>query len=229
MLSQLLNAVIPQSCLLCGDQGQGDRLLCEGCKADLPWLGHHCSICAIPLPVDAPDTCGHCQSKAPAFDHVQALFHYRSPVNKLITGLKFNNRLVNARMLGDLLATEIQADCKDRPEALLPVPLHNGRLRERGFNQALELARPLAKLWNIPLLKQPVSRVRATAAQMELPAKQRHQNIRGAFSYTSSLDYRRLAIVDDVMTTGATVNELARLLKKQGVQTVQVYAIARAS
>ena len=229
MLSQLLNAVIPQTCLLCGYRGMGDHLLCAGCETDLPWLGYCCSVCAIPLPKKAPDICGHCQHKAPAFDQTQALFHYASPVDKLITGLKFNSRLVNARMLGDLMATKIEAAGGVRPEALLPVPLHRQRLRERGFNQALELARPLAKTWNIPLLKQPVRRVRATTAQMELPAKERHRNIRRAFECVSPLPYEHIAIVDDVITTGATVNELARLLKKQGIKTVEVLAIARAS
>ena len=229
MLSQLLNTVIPQSCLLCGNRGQGDRLVCSGCESDLPWLGHHCSVCATPLPANAPDTCGQCQRKSPAYDYTQALFHYTSPVDKLITGLKFNSRLVNARMLGDIMAAKIQANTLDRPEALLPVPLHRQRLRERGFNPALELARPLAKAWDIPLLKEPVRRIRATTAQMELPAKQRHQNIRGAFECDTSLPYGHIAIVDDVVTTGATANELAKLLKKQGIRIVQIYAIARAS
>lgn len=229
MLSQLLNAVIPQFCLLCGDRGTGDRLICPGCENDLPWLEHGCSVCAIPLAGDAPEVCGQCLHKPPAFTQTRTLFHYEPPLDKLLTGLKFHNRLVNARLLGDMLVNRIQPEKQDLPEALLPVPLHRKRLSERGFNQALELARPLQRNWNLPMLTQPVRRIRATAAQMELPAKQRRRNIRGAFECVSTIPYQHIAIVDDVVTTGATVNELAGLLKSQGVQTVTVYAIARAS
>lgn len=229
MLSQLLNTIIPQFCLLCGDRGQGDRLICPGCENDLPWLNHACAVCAIPLPDNAPEICGHCLRKPPAFDQTMALFHYAAPVAKLITGLKFNDRLVNARLLGDLLTKNILLKSEIRPDALLPVPLHRKRLQQRGFNQALELARPLAVAWNIPLLIEPVRRVRATAAQMDLPAEERHRNIRRAFACDMVLPYQHVAILDDVVTTGATANELARLLKQNGVQTVQVFAVARAS
>jgi len=227
ILRQILAAVMPFYCVLCGEATEKNKALCKGCELDLPWLKKGCSICSVPLTVDA-DRCGACQHKPPAFDHVHTLFHYQRPVDNLITGLKFNDRLANARLLGGLLAEKLQTMKIDPPDALLPVPLHPQRLRERGFNQALELARPLAKAWHSPLLTRAVVRTRDTQAQMELPAKQRHSNIRGAFECTGRLTGKRIAIVDDVVTTGSTVNELARVLKHNGVERVEVFSIARA-
>lgn len=227
MLSQFLDSAIPFYCLLCDAACQTKKALCEGCQQDLPWLGQVCSCCSVPLSGDGVELCGICQQKRPAFDRVHALFHYQPPVDRMITGLKFHDRLVNAVLMGKLLAESIVGRDFPLPDALLPVPLHHQRLRERGFNQALELARPLAKVWQIPLLTRTVKRIRATQVQMELPARQRHRNIRGAFACADQLTIKRVGIVDDVMTTGSTVNELARVLKRHGVEQVDVFAIAR--
>ena len=227
MLSQFLDSAIPFYCLVCGAASQTKKALCEGCQQDLPWLGQVCTCCSVPLSGEGVDLCGACQQKSPAFDRVHALFHYQSPIDRMITGLKFNDRLVNSALLGRLLAEKMKEKNIAPPDALLPVPLHRQRLRERGFNQALELARPLAKVWQIPLETSAAARTRATRAQMDLPAKQRHKNIRGAFVCTEQLAGRRIGIVDDVVTTGSTVNELAQVLKRHGVEQVDVFAIAR--
>lgn len=227
MLSQFLDSAIPFYCLVCGAASQTKKALCEGCQHDLPWLGQVCSCCSVPLPGDGVELCGACQQQHPALDRIHALFHYQPPIDHMITGLKFNDRLVNAVLMGKLLAESMEEENIAPPDALLPVPLHRQRLRERGFNQALELARPLAKAWQIPVLANVIKRTRATQAQMELPAKQRYKNIRGAFTCADELAIKRVGIVDDVVTTGSTVNELARVLKRHGVEQVDVFAIAR--
>lgn len=227
MLSQFLDSAIPFYCLVCGAGSESKKALCEGCQHDLPWLGQVCSCCSVPLPCDGVELCGTCQQKHPAFNRVHALFHYQSPIDHMITGLKFNDRLVNAVLMGKLLAENMEENNIAPPDALLPVPLHRLRLRKRGFNQALELARPLAKTWQIPLLTNTVTRTRATQAQMELPARQRHRNIRGAFTCADPLTIKRVGLVDDVVTTGSTVNELAQVLKRHGAEQVDVFAISR--
>ncbi|HID83246.1 MAG TPA: ComF family protein [Chromatiales bacterium] len=227
MLSQFLDSVIPFYCLVCGAASEAKKALCEGCQQDLPWLGQVCSCCSVPLSGKSIGLCGACQQKQPAFDRIHALFHYQPPIDHMITGLKFHDRLVNAMLMGRLLAEHMEKNKIAPPDALLPVPLHQHRMRERGFNQALELARPLAKAWQIPLLTSPVMRTRATQAQMGLPARQRHKNIRGAFTCADQLMFKRVGIIDDVVTTGSTVNELARVLKHYGVEQVDVFTIAR--
>ena len=227
--SQLLDAILPFHCLLCGAACRTGKALCAGCQQDLPWLGPRCSCCAVPLPGEGAALCGACQHKPPAFDAIHALFHYQPPVDRLVTGFKFHEQLANARLLGTLLRERMQKNGVQIPDLLVPVPLHRQRLRERGFNQALELARPLAKSWRIPLLTDAVHRVRATPAQMLLPAKRRAGNIRGAFVCNDTrVAGQRVGIVDDVVTTGSTVNELARMLRRQGAAQVEVFAIARA-
>ena len=215
--------------------------LCEACEAALPCIESACLRCGIPLPIDDQQaTCGQCQQTPPAFDSCLSLFRYEPPVDGLITGLKFNRRLVNARTLGALFVDRLMAE-KDGsrqassvappikwPEAILPVPLHRSRLRERGFNQALEIARPVARRLKIPLLKNYCERTRATAEQSTLPAKERQKNVRGVFEVMRGSGYEHIAIVDDVMTTGQTVNELATVLRQSGVKRIDVWVCARA-
>ena len=146
----------------------------------------------------------------------------------MIKRFKFNGDLHLARLLGGLLADAIQSDDQPLPELILPVPLHHRRLRERGFNQALELARPIAERLGLPLNWRYARRNRATDPQSELPAKLRSHNIKGAFTVAPGLAASHVAIVDDVMTTGHTVNELAMMLRRSGVKSVSVWVCARA-
>lgn len=146
----------------------------------------------------------------------------------MITDLKYRQKLVNAKLLSSLLIRHIRQRHIPKPQALLPVPLHTQRIRERGFNQALELARPLAKYWDIPILKDAVIRHKNTPTQTGLSARGRQKNLRGAFEVNTIDDYHHVAIVDDVVTTGATSRELAILLGSTGIGRIDVIAVARA-
>jgi ComF family protein len=177
--------------------------------------------------MDVPH-CGACQKKPPAFDEAIALFRYDTPVDRLIQALKYRGQLDQARLLGTLLAQRLQAASPARPDCLLPVPLHPARLRERGYNQSLELAKPVARALALPLERHAVQRVRATRPQMELARAERARNLRNAFQTEQDFHDQHIAIIDDVMTSGHTVNALARCLKRAGARRVSVWVIARA-
>lgn len=218
--------LFPARCCLCGRATHRQRALCEGCYTELPWLGHACPGCAAPLPV-AGQRCGHCQQRPPPMDSTRALFHYREPISQLILQLKFRQRLAIAPLFGELLADRLAAH-PPLPEALLPVPLHAARQRQRGFNQSLEIARHAAQRFGIPLLDDYCRRTRNTAAQSQLPARERHRNVRGAFALrTTPASYRHIAIIDDVITTGSTSRELATLLRQADTRVIDCWAIAR--
>ena len=227
-LNNIHSLLYPPSCLLCAAPGVRGLDICQGCLDTLPSLRVACHNCALPLAGSAMHRlCGQCQQQPPAFDRTISLFRYQAPIAGLIQQLKFNGRLAIARSLGELLAQQVLAS-DSRPQAIVPVPLHGARLRERGFNQALELARPVAQALQLPLLTRHCQRIRATTAQTALSAKQRRKNIRGVFQVVQPLPARHVAIVDDVMTTGQTVNELAKTLRKAGATQIDVWICARA-
>ena len=219
----------PPCCVVCGQPGEARRDLCPGCHQALPWhTGPACRCCAEPLVHDTGLPCGRCLASPPAFDRVLAPLTYASPVDSLITGVKFHARLAYARVLGELLAGWVEeAQGVALPDALLPVPLHPARLAERGFNQARELARPAARRFGLPLLGGSVTRSRDTPAQSTLGGRVRRANVKKAFAVRGTLP-PRIAIVDDVVTTGATVDALARTLRQAGAREITVWAVARA-
>ncbi len=217
----------PGHCVLCGESCPGDRDLCDGCFVLLPRNPYSCPRCALPLPERAASRpCGDCQKRPPPFDRCLAPLHYRHPVDYLLTRLKFHQKLANARLLGNLMAHWLRS--VEPPELIIPVPLHPARLRERGYNQALELARPIGKRLGIAIDSRSCRRVVDTAPQTGLSAKQRHTNLRNAFAVTGQLKARHVAILDDVITTGHTVEEMARTLRRAGVARIDVWACARA-
>ena len=221
----------PPHCVLCGAKvlaaGAGMDL-CAGCQSALPENEHACVRCGIPFESELEAaTCGQCLHEPPAFDRCLALYRYQAPLDSLITRLKFHHRLAIARLLAALMQQKIEA-LESLPDAILPVPLHPSRLRERGFNQALEIARPIAGALNIPLLLQHCERTRATVMQSSLPARQRSRNVKGVFRVVRAIPYQHVAIVDDVMTTGETVRELAKVLRAAGVPRIDVWVVARA-
>lgn len=229
---RLKSALLPSTCILCSVAVERHIDLCAGCENDLPWLNTVCSVCAMPLTLNVssqPVSCGHCLQQPPAFFTVTALFHYQTPIDKFITGLKFQQQLLYARLFGELLSVRLQQNYQgcDLPELIIPVPLHPKRLQERGFNQALEIARPVAKKLNLPIDIFHCERVRMTAAQSLLPADERQQNIKDAFKIKLPLDVKYVAVMDDVITTGHTVTELCKTLKRVGVQRVDVWSVAR--
>ena len=222
--------LLPYTCLLCQHPANRYQDLCEPCKKDLPLLKNACVRCAIPL--DAPTTanCGFCQQNPPPFDTAHALYSYEPPIGNLILALKFNQSLIHARVLGELMAEKIQSrwyQTKPLPTLIIPVPLHPKRLKERGFNQALEIARPIAKILQLPIKTAITRRIKHTDAQAALPAVARQNNIKNAFIVTGDLRGQHLAVIDDVMTTGHTMTEFCKTLKRNGAGAIDVWCCAR--
>lgn len=220
--------LLPAACPLCGCQIAPGQDFCADCERALPGIGPACSRCAAPFesPVLSEQTCGRCQQVPPTYTAVHALFRYTAPIDRLIHGAKYAGRLDWAALLGRQLARHV----RNRPcsfDALVPVPLHRARLRERGYNQSLELARPLAKDLGLPLLHA-VKRVRATSPQTSLSREERIKNVRRAFVANQDVEGLRIGLVDDVMTSGATVDAVARCLMKAGATTVEIVTVARA-
>ena len=206
--------------MLCGAES-GAELLCGPCTADLPALPECCPRCALPSPAGA--VCGRCLIHPPHFDGTLALWHYEFPCDRLIQALKYRARLALAGYFARTLAS------RTLPEVnlIVPMPLHRKRLAERGFNQALEIARSVARRLRKPLEPRGVVRVRHTPPQTGLPYEERAKNVRGAFQCALDLSGTSVAVVDDVMTTGATLNEVARVLKRAGAARVENLVIAR--
>ncbi|TCT22148.1 ComF family protein [Thiobaca trueperi] len=225
----LISALFPPTCVLCGAPGVRGRDLCDGCDRDLPRNRDFCARCALPFagPVPAGTLCGRCQKQAPPFEHCIAVFRYEAAVPILVIGAKFQGRLNQARLLGQCLAETIRERHLALPEALVPVPLHPRRLRERGYNQALEIARVLGRELALPVAAHGCARIAATPPQSGLTERERRRNLRGAFAVTAPLRWRHLAIIDDVMTTGSTVAELSRVLLRAGAAQVEVWTVAR--
>jgi ComF family protein len=220
----------PAHCLACGGRGTDGRDLCAACHAGLPRLRTACPRCALPLPTPA-QACGEClraafdQSRAP-LDAVHAAFVYAPPLDRLLPRFKFHGDLAAGRLLAALMCEA--APSLPRDAAIVPVPLHRGRLRMRGYDQALELAKPLAGACALPLRDDLLLRARATAAQSRLHAGQRQRNLRNAFAIDASAPLPACAVlVDDVMTTGATLHAAARTLRKAGIARVEAWVCAR--
>jgi ComF family protein len=225
----LLAALLPPRCLLCAGAGMPGRDLCAGCLADLPRNTSCCARCALPLPNPA-ERCGVCLKREPPFAKAWAPFRYTHPLDLLEARFKFHRDLAAGRLLAELMVEAARQQLDDRlPDCLLCVPLHRKRLRERGYNQALELAKPLASALQIPLDASALIRVRSTSAQTGLDARARRRNLHAAFALEADADLpAHVAIVDDVMTTGTTLRECARVLLRSGVERVDVWALARA-
>ena len=226
----LFNTVYPPRCTLCGADGFDDQDLCLECFLALPWNRDFCHQCALPLPDSSGDDaiCGECLNRSPGFSQSLSLFRYEGDVVSLIHQLKFNEKLRISRLLGEMLADCIHINNAEIPDTIIPVPLSSKRLRQRGFNQSIEIARPVARRWNIALDTSSVRRARDTQSQTGLDRKQRRKNIRGAFEVKKPLGVQHVAIIDDVVTTTSTVAELSRVLKRSGVERVDVWSVARA-
>ncbi|MDQ5910401.1 MAG: 2 protein [Pseudomonadota bacterium] len=227
-LKRFHDMLLPPTCLLCGAAGYNGRDLCTGCAADLPRNISACSHCALPMSSDSSSRCASCRTQSPLYDRTFAPFRYRPPLDFLIRRLKFNGRLSHARLLGDLFADALAERGGPWPDGVIPVPLHPRRLRERGFNQALELARPAARRLQIPLLTDGLRRVRYTTPQTRLDARARQINPLGAFALGESLSGARIALLDDVMTTSSTVGECARVLRAGGAADIEIWIVGRA-
>ena len=232
-----LQHLLPSSCALCGASGR--QALCSGCHDH--YFSHtppRCRQCAAPLPTGLADTdtghCGDCLGQPPAFDATVTASDYRPPVDQLVLALKFGGRLALAPLFAQLQRDALlhnQAVATSLPDWLTAVPLGPQRLRERGFNQALEVAKPLARQLGVPLYPQLLQRLRDTRAQSLLAQDERHGNLREAFTvsqaFIDTVRGRHVGVVDDVLTTGATLNEVAATLKRFGAARVTNLIFAR--
>jgi ComF family protein len=222
----------PNQCLVCQEAGLDGLDLCGACLAELPRTPSACPRCAVPTPQS--DICGACLRREAVLAHrgkrleleaVHASFVYAAPLDRLLLRFKFHGDLAAGALLSQLMAET--ATAWPRPDALVPVVLHHARLRHRGYDQALELARPLAHALDLPLRADLLQRVRATAPQSELDAEARARNLKRAFAVKPGPLPRHVVLIDDVMTTGATLHAAAGALKRAGVQRVEAWVCAR--
>lgn len=236
--------LLTQCCILCASH-QGDDLgICRDCLQDLPWHdAQQCPQCAMP---SNGLLCGSCLQSTPNYDATYALFRYDYPLDKLLQQYKYRESLHLANMLSALWIRKFGAE-KFKPknfkpekfeyapktaqlsgvDLIIPMPMHPQRLKQRGFNQALEIAKILSQKSTIKLDYESCHRIKLTPPQASLPLKDRVGNIRGVFSCEQSLKDKRIAVVDDVMTSGASLNELAKTLKQAGAAHVECWVIAR--
>jgi ComF family protein len=223
-LRRAARAVFSPRCLLCGESGAEGRDLCLACAEALPWNHSACLRCALPLP--APGTCGACLQRPPPLTETHAAFVYGFPLDRLVPRFKFHNDLAAGRLLSELMLQG--ASALSKPSALVPVPLHGSRLRRRGYDQAQELAKSLARALQVPLLSELLVRTRATAPQSELDAGARQRNLRRAFEVRAGAALpEHVTLIDDVMTTGATLEAAAKSLRRAGVARVDAWVCAR--
>jgi ComF family protein len=224
----LARTLWPTSCLLCGAAGEEDIDLCRDCAADLSRNEPACSVCAEPLPAaSGPSVCGACLRDPPPFASSFVPFRYTYPLDHLVQGLKFRNELACGRALGRLFAVSLLARGAPLPEAIIPVPLALRRYRQRGYNQAIELALSIRRVTGLAVRSEAAIRQRETAEQAGLDRKARRRNVTGAFAIVTPLRERHIAILDDVVTTGSTARELAAVLRQAGAARIEVWAVAR--
>lgn len=226
-----LRDMFPTSCALCGSDH--DDAVCDSCSAQhFSGRQHRCEQCAAPLPaMMTATTCGQCLKAPPAFDATIVATDYAPPVDQLVLALKFGNRLELAPLLARMLHGATRSAQTPLPVLLTAVPLGAGRLAERGFNQSLEIARPLSRALCTRLDERLVARTRDTRAQALLHPDERDKNIRNAFVVPAhKIDLVRgqhIGVIDDVMTTGETLNELAATLKRFGASRITNLVFAR--
>jgi ComF family protein len=238
LAQKLLSALFPSRCILCRQTVRIAAInpnieVCRDCYKILPHNDNSCARCALPLPVDVGNQtwCGRCIKKTPSYDYSGSVFRYEGDIINLIHQLKFGEKISHARSIGEVLLAFFENALLAKhglPDCIVPVPLHAKRLRERGYNQSIEIARVMAKSLKIPIAHDAVVKKHSTLAQSGLNASERKKNIKNAFSVMNVEDYKHVLIIDDVVTTGSTVNEMAKILKKNGVERVGVLSIARA-
>ena len=233
LVSKLWQFLFPAGCLLCAaspSQSKNDYL-CDDCLADLQNNQHACSLCALPI-MEPESTllCADCLKSPPVFDRCLSAFVYAQPLEWMIQQLKFNEKLSYAPLLSSLMLSYLQEKVVGQlqADAIIPMPLHPKRLKERGFNQSLLLLESIAVEMGIPVDSSSCQRIRDTPHQTGKTAQQRRKNIKGAFQFDNQKGYKHVIIFDDVITTGSSVSELSKVLKRSGIERVDVWSLARA-
>ncbi|HLT64333.1 MAG TPA: double zinc ribbon domain-containing protein [Pseudohongiella sp.] len=224
----------PQSCLGCAAPVYRQLPLCEDCEEELPWQPPGCPQCGLySIDLNPGEHCFNCKHSPPAFDECHCVFAYEKPVDTMIRRFKDHGLFAPARCLGRILAASFRQHYLEQgvlPELLAPVPLHDGRLRQRGFNQSLWMARQIQKRCGVSLLTRACSRLATVHSQRGLGAQQRQQNMQGVFAAGPEGHLtagRHIAIIDDVVTTTATANAMAQVLRQCGASRIDVWALAR--
>jgi ComF family protein len=229
ILETLEQWLFPHYCVQCHQHTQNTLDLCHICQAALPWIESGCFRCGIPKQESEEESCVFCAQTPLHFDRLCALLRYERPITHWITRLKFGGELYYGRILGTLLSQALPRFYATHPfpQAVIPVPLHPSRLRQRGFNQTRELLIPLLQTYPIELW-QGCSRIRTTLPQISLNQRQRKNNLHRIFELTEIPRFERIAILDDVVTTASTVNALSNVLRGSGVDQIDVWTICRA-
>lgn len=213
-------------CLLCGISTNLTAGVCQHCLQDLPWQTTPvCQQCALPLPSSHDDVCGQCLKRAPAFTQTTAVFSYTFPIDRVLQAYKYQERLTIAHFFANSCAQKLL-----RPkgvDCLIPMPLHPSRLKVRGFNQSLEIARQLSNTWSLPLDQHSCHRIKNTPPQASLKFKDRIANVNNAFECRGDFSDQHVLVIDDVMTTGASLNALSKVILKAGAKSVSCLVMAR--
>ncbi|WKT60944.1 ComF family protein [Microbulbifer thermotolerans] len=214
-------------CLLCGNRSGGSGI-CTHCAAELPWLQRACRHCALPLPATAEKSgiCARCLQQAPTFSTARAAWLYAFPIGQLVQRFKYRGDLVAGHSLAQLAAGPLRPADK-APDLLAPIPLHWRRYWQRGFNQSQLIAAELGRQWHLPVHARLLRRVAAREAQQRLKRSQRLRNPEHSFAVRAPVEGKHIGLVDDVITTGATLEAAARALVAAGATRVSVYALAR--
>ena len=224
----MLNSFLKQTCVLCANHEGGKLGLCGACQQSLPWhASPQCPQCGL---LSDGLVCGSCLNASPSFDATHALFTYDYPLNRLLQHYKYKESLHLANTFASLFIEKKRSkylNTSQKIDRIIPMPMHDTRLKQRGFNQALEIARRISKHMQIKLDYTSCQRTKLTPPQASLPLKERIKNIRGVFHCQQDLQGLNIAIVDDVMTTGASLNELAKTLKQAGAAHVECWVMAR--
>lgn len=222
-MTRLMEFLLPQSCLLCASQARSLGI-CDHCLRDMPWhLDNLCPQCALPSPGN--QLCGQCLQSPPAFDSTRCLFQYQFPFSVVLQQYKYGQLLPLARTMGHLLANHVKH--LPPPDCIIPMPLHPQRIKERSFNQSVEIAKVISKQLLITANLHACKRIKPTPPQANLPYKQRIKNMKGAFECAADLQGKHVVLLDDVMTTGASLNALAKTVKDAGASHVECWVIAR--
>lgn len=216
---------LPSICALCHQYHAEQHAICLPCYQLLIPIGPACTHCALPLPDRHTPLCGHCCKKKPAIDQTIAAYQFVEPLRSLLHEFKYHEGLYLSSLFASMIVDAI-SNMADRPQCLIPIPMHPKRLRQRGFNQAAEIAKKLGRALQLPYDMSHCKKIINTPPQAFLNAKQRRHNLQKAFS-SNPLPYQHVALVDDLLTTGSTANELAKVLKNQGVERVDVWCCAR--
>ena len=233
VVNALWRFLFPAGCLLCAATPSKSKndYLCNSCLGDLQENRHACSLCALPI-IDSTSTplCAECLKSPPVFDGCLSAYVYAQPLEWMIQQLKFSEKLSYAPLLSSLMLRYLRVRVpKQSPaDVIIPMPLHSRRLKERGFNQSLLLIEPIAAELGIPVDSNSCQRVLDTPHQTGKTARQRKQNIKGAFRFDNQKGYKRVIIFDDVITTGSSVGELSKVLRRAGVKRIDVWSLARA-